>query len=107
VVCVQVTLQHREVFAAFKANDVIVPDRPLDIYGRLRTRRCRGRLSSVGESAVDIIDQFWKVGRIDRVVCHVRCNDLRSQAQHSISAIGHRQHFFTSQRSDIIAQIWS
>jgi hypothetical protein len=33
VVCIQVPLQHREVFAALKANDVIVADRSLDIYG--------------------------------------------------------------------------
>ena len=87
VVCVQVTLQHREVFAAFKANDVIVPDRSLDIYGRLRMRRLRRGPSSVGESAVDIVDQFWKVGRVDPVVCHVRCNDLRSQAQSGMSCL--------------------
>jgi hypothetical protein len=80
VVCVQVAFQHREVFAALKANDVIVADRSLDIYGRLRAGRCRRRLSSVGESAVDIVDQFWKIGRVDPVVCCVRRYDLRGQA---------------------------
>ena len=90
VFCVQVSFQHQEVFAALKANDVIAADRPLDVYGRLRTRRCRRGLSSVGESAVDIVDQFWKIGRVDPVVYHVRCNDLRGQAQHRTSAIRHR-----------------
>jgi hypothetical protein len=42
---------------------------------------------------VDIIDQFFKVGRIDRVVRHVRCNDLRGQAQHRTSAIRQSSHY--------------
>jgi hypothetical protein len=103
VVSAQVSLQHREVFAAFKANDMIVPDRSLDINGRLAARRGRRGLFSIGESAVNITDQFWKVYRVNPVVCHVCCNNLRSQAQHRTSAIGYRQNFLTSQRSGIIA----
>jgi hypothetical protein len=103
VVCVQVSLQHREVFATLKANEVIAADRSLDINGRFAARRGRRGLFSIGESAVDIIDQFWKVYRVNPVVCHVCCNNLRSQAQHRTSAIGHRQNFLTSQRNDIIA----
>jgi hypothetical protein len=103
VVRAQVSLQHREVFATLNANEVIAADRSLDINGRLAARRGRCGLFSIGESAVDIVDQFWKVYRVDPVVCHVCCNNLRSQAQHRTSAIGHRQNFLTSQRNDIIA----